>query len=332
LKTVFERRASTILHNLSSTDPDQEPVYLIPANACPVVPLALLTAGRTIEFIDIDPTSLCMDETLALERVLASSKPYVGGIVFIRTYGMHRDMTGFFEIVKAVRQEILIVDDRCAEPPEPDCGRVDSEGADIVLYSTGYAKYCDLAYGGFAHLKPDVPYAPTERMYDPEKLNEVNRLFRRHRAAALQIRLPAVDAQCSWSESKWLDTRPPETGWAEYREAMLQLKRRIGRRKAAINEIYREIIPEHLQLPEAFHTWRFQIRVPDSQKLLACIRAAGLLASDHYFPCSRLFSGQYHAETEALYADIVNLFNDDYTTEAEAEKTAGVIRRHAENL
>lgn len=54
MRTAFEARACTILYNIARTTAAAGGVFLLPADICPVVPLALLAAQREFELIDID--------------------------------------------------------------------------------------------------------------------------------------------------------------------------------------------------------------------------------------------------------------------------------------
>lgn len=53
----------------------------------------------------------------------------------------------FYTELKAINPELCIIDDRCLCKPELE--DVVPEKVDLVLFSTGYAKYVELSYGGF---------------------------------------------------------------------------------------------------------------------------------------------------------------------------------------
>ena len=158
MKIVFEARASTILFNLAAETFRTGARFLLPANVCPVVPLALLAAGRPFEFVDLDPESLCMDWTRLRERITARNKPSVAAVLYARTYGIEGDAGALFRELKALDDKLLLIDDRCGGRPEPDSALADPQGANVVLYSTGYGKYVDLGFGGFAHMHDEVAY------------------------------------------------------------------------------------------------------------------------------------------------------------------------------
>ena len=68
------------------------------------------------------------------------------------------DVTSFFNRLQLKYSDLLLFDDRCMARPEPDFNKIDSMGADVVIYSSGYGKYVDLGFGGFAHLIDSVNY------------------------------------------------------------------------------------------------------------------------------------------------------------------------------
>ena len=92
--------------------------------------------------------------------------------------------------------------------------------------------------------------------------------------------------------------------------------------KEKLNAIYRKALPKNIQLPEAYQHWRFNIMVPNKEQIMQAIFDAGLFASGHYAP-------QSHDCPVAgkLYEHVINLFNDEYYTEEQAEKTCGIINK-----
>ena len=329
-ETVFARRASAILYNLALSRGHGRGHYLLPANVCPVVPLALIKAGCGFEFIDIDPDTLCMDDRLLQARIEASDLPPVAGIVYVRTYGFERDMTTLFRQLKTYAPETCLIDDRCASRPEPAKDSADRQGADVLLYSTGYSKYVDLDIGGFAHLKQDTPYNAHEGMFVPNDLNEITALYKVRISESKPIYQDGKldETHPIRRHRNWLDTRPLDIPWDEYRLRILSERNKSDERKAAFNAVYRDIIPDHVRLPSGFHNWRFNIRVKGKEALLSRIRKAGFFAGDHYFPSALLFGGKRCPVSEKLYSEIINLFNDFRVTVYEVKEVAELVRDH----
>ena len=328
MKTVYEIRAATILYNLARGDENRDCIYLVPANTCPVVPIALLSAGRKIEFIDIDPDTLCMDQEGVWRRCLDAEAPPVGSLVFIRTYGVETDMRKFFAPLKLRFPDIIVIDDRCAARPEPEVEKVDPQGADIILYSTGYAKYCDLGFGGFAHMKKERTYQRYSLTYRPGDLAEITDIYKTNIAAGTPISTAGETPAGFWKSYAWLDTGRPKVPWSEYVRLLLEKRVLADEHKAGLNSLYTAIIPDHVRFPDLFNRWRFQIRVADKNALLRKLKEENLFASDHYFPASFLFHAKECPEAELLHRVIVNLFNDFYINREQAGQVALIVRSH----
>ncbi len=266
--TVFATRACSILYDLLVSRDDERP-FLIPANICPDVPATFLEAKRSFELIDIAEASLALDAEACLERI-----GRISGVLFARPYGRERDdVTALFRQLKELRPDLLLIDDKCL--CRPDCeGLSVSDQADATLFSTGYAKHVDLGFGGFAHVKIDVPY----RRQD---------------------------------------------GWEEHRRRTVEALRTAGEHKARLNAIYADLLPPEIQMAPELQGWRFNIRVPGSERLVESLFANGLFASRHYAAL-----GEGFPVAERLHAEVVNLFNDRYFDEDQAERTARLVLRH----
>ncbi len=331
MRTVFERRASTILFRLATATQQKGGLFLLPANVCPVVPLALLAANRDFEFIDLDPQTLCMDQSLLHRRLVAGRQPSVSGVIFVRTYGIDHDATQFFRALREARPKLLIVDDRCVCRPEPDATVLPEEGADVLLFSTGSSKQVDLGFGGFAHLGDAVPYADgAHHEYDPGDLEFITTVYKKHilQETSLYGLNDPEETKRRLAQSRWLETDSPKISWSEFVGDLLTLRNRVEQHRAEINSIYRRLIPAPLCLPSGFHQWRFQVRVADGRQLIKEIFAAGFFAGRHYFPASVLFGGSSCPVANKLHLEIVNLFNDRQISCDDAEEIARIVARY----
>lgn len=318
-RTVFERRATGILFNfLRAVEPAG--VFLMPGNVCTVVPLAFLKARRPFELVDLSPATLAIDEAQVLDR-LARRPAHYAGVIVVRPYGAVRATEKFFRRLKRLKPDLLIVDDRCLASPQFTCPS--GSAADLILYSTGYAKVVDVGWGGFGFLRRELPYARATAAYAPEALA---RLDRRSKSKV------AAQAPFRYRDSAWLDLAPPAERWETYRR---QVTGRLGpvlRHKAALNAIYAAGLPRRLQLARAFQGWRFNVRVPRKDALLERIFAAGLFASSHYAPLGGVFGGARLSVAAALHAEVVNLFNDHHVTAADARQLVCIVRAHLERF
>jgi hypothetical protein len=320
--TVFDRRAAAVLYHLLRSRPDRRP-FLVPANACPVVAWTFLAAEQPFCLIDLGA-----DLTLDRERALAlldGDPDGWGGILFVRTYGAldpaaEPGLAAFFAAARALSPGLLVIDDRCLCRPEPS-GTAITPGADVTLYSTGYAKHVDLGWGGFAHLAPQVSYRRHDGPpFEPAALEQIERRTRMVEARRARWR--------GQGPAGWLDLRAPELPWEEHAREIAPALAAADAHKERLNAIYREALPPEIQLPAAFQHWRFQIQVPRSEELVATLFDAGLFASRHYASLGGIFGDGHFPRAEALHARVVNLFNDRYFSEAQAEQAAALVRRH----
>lgn len=318
---VHERRASAILYNLLRSLPRPGRV-LLPANVCPVVPLACLKAEREIELIDIDPEILAPDADACRRRLEASPERYAG-MVYVHPYGAVRKVEGVFADLREAAPGLLVIDDRCLVAPDPDAPLV--PGADCVLYSVGYAKPVDLGSGGFARLVDEVAYARHDEPFDPAALERAEAAYEEAIASRRAI-APEV-----W-RGDWLDLRPPERSWPDLREAIEEALPRIDGHRARLNEIYRRRIPESARLGEEYEGWRFQVLTAEPDQLVDGLFAAGLFASRHYASLGGVFAEGRFPAAESLHGRIVNLFNDLYYDTEKAAATAERVARHLASL
>jgi dTDP-4-amino-4,6-dideoxygalactose transaminase len=314
-RRVYETRACTILYNLLRSAPSAAP-WLLPANVCPIVPVTFLKAGRAFEFVDLDESSLCLDPQRLLDR-LADRPGRYGGVLFVRTYGLERSFGKLFAAIRDCDAELVLVDDRCL--CRPRFGEPLPPHVDVVLYSTGYAKTVDVGFGGFAVLREGTAYRRHELPYSDQALDEVTAAYKQ----AIRRRAPMRYRDCDW-----LDARTPRTPLEEYRSLVERSAEESRERKLRINEIYTAGIPEPYRLDESFQNWRFHLRVDEKERLLSSIFTAGLFASSHYADLTPVFAEGSAPVAERFHRRVVNLFNDRYYSEEQAERTVGLVRRH----
>lgn len=309
---AFERRASTVLFNLLHSHPVEGP-FLLPANICPVVPMVFYKARRPFEFIDIAPETLCMDHDALVARWL---KPHnrPAGLVYVRTYGAVFDASDVFASIKSLSPHALIVDDRCLCPPE--FGGTLAPHTDVALYSTGYAKYVDIDYGGFGVVNDGILYARTESAFRGRDLDEMAKQYKN----ALR-----TQTGFSYTDSDWLDTTTPQETWAAYRERVEQEFIRISEMKTVTNSIYSARLPPEIQFPGTFQSWRFNIQVREKPAVLDAIRREGLFASGHYESLAGVFGSGNAPFAQTVHQHVINLFNDRYFSPDQAIKLTDLL-------
>jgi dTDP-4-amino-4,6-dideoxygalactose transaminase len=147
---LFEDRAASVLHKVLASIKNKK--FLLPLNACPIVPDTFLKADKEFEFCDINLETLCMDENLILEKITQDKT--IDGLLFVKTFGIEFDVQPLFKKIKSINKDIFIIDDMCPCIQEFDYD-IESSYADMALFSSGYSKYVDIGYGGYGFLKDD---------------------------------------------------------------------------------------------------------------------------------------------------------------------------------
>jgi hypothetical protein len=312
MKRIQAPRASAILYNLLVGRADSRP-WLLPANICPIVPITFLKARVPFEFVDISAATLRMDLDQAADLV---RRRKFGGLLYAHTYGDLSTPLDFFSAIKVHAPGTLIVDDRCLCIPDPEPIHAD---ADVILYSTGYAKLAELNFGGYAFLRDDFEYHSARLPFNPEHHEEIEKLYKQ----AIQNRERFI-----YHDSDWLQIDPPFPAWYDYSSQIrIRLSEALKRREA-LNHIYESNLPKEMQLPKNYQTWRFNIRVKNKTQVLNAIFKAGLFASSHYASLAGIMADGSAPRAESLFDEIVNLFNDEHFDEEQARKICDVILRN----
>ncbi|MFH1940566.1 MAG: hypothetical protein ABIL68_00580 [bacterium] len=312
---LFGQRAMSILYNFLRSVRNDKP-FLLPSNVCPIVPLAFLKAEKPFEFVDISLGDFCIDRRLVLERLNGEPEKY-GGILFVRSYGIESNVNPFFNQIKQIHQNILVIDDRCL--CFPNFNPPSHPSIDLILFSTGYSKCIDIEFGGFGFINPKRAYEECETQFRQECLDDLTRQYKH----AIQNRTPFF-----YLDSDWLNTSKPEMPFQEYRSWVESKIPSLKEQKRDLNSIYSENLPKEVQLDSKYQNWRFHIIVPKKTELLQKIFDEGLFASSHYASLDGIFSSTRSKSAEIVHESIVNLFNDQYFDEDRAMHMTKIINRH----
>jgi len=310
MQIVQAPRASAILHNLLKSQAKTK-TWLLPANICPIVPLTFFKAGVPIEFVDISAGTLHMDLEQAEGRL---ERGAYGGILYAHTYGEPSTPDDFFQHVKSRYPDLLVVDDRCLCLPdlEPTTGTI----ADVVLYSTGYAKIVELNFGGYGFMKEGTQYQPQDLPFNPQAYEEIENSYKQ----TIQKHRPYI-----YEDSDWLQTDADLPAWYDYRQQIEERLKTALQHRARLNRIYASHLPVKFQLPQKYQSWRFNLRLKNKDRVLKAIFSAGLFASSHYASLSGIMAPGQCVQAEILANEIINLFNDHYFDPQQAKRVCAVI-------
>ena len=162
----------------------------------------------------------------------------------------------------------------------PDLDVKDS-AADLVLYSTGERKMVNLGGGAIGFLADKWQYDEVE----------------------------VHGCDCLTNELWLLDPK----------QLYLKMDAIIAH-KEKLNTIYRALLPEAIQLPDAYQHWRFHILVPNQQEVLAALAAEGI-------PVDSAYPAQDEACVVAgnLHMLSIPLYNDKHLTPDQATRACEII-------
>lgn len=314
MKIIQAPRASAILYHLLVSQTNSLP-WLLPANICPIVPITFLKADVPFEFVDISAETLHMDLEQA-EALIKRSR--YGGLLYVHTYGEASTPKEFLANAKSFNPELLILDDRCLCIPdlEPDI----HSDADVTLYSTGYAKIVELNFGGYAYMKENLQYQPSYLPFNSKVHEELERSYKE----AVSKRRRFV-----YRDTDWLETNSNLPAWYDYRDQIESRQNSSLKQRGLLNDIYANRLPAEIQLPQAYQTWRFNIRVKNKKRIMDAILSASLFASSHYASLAGIMTEGHAPQADKLADEVINLFNDHHFSLEQAEQICGII---VENL
>ena len=98
------------------------------------------------------------------------------------------------------------MDDRCLCIPKRSFEA--HSPADVILFSTGYAKIVDLHSGGYALLRNGLTYQPANLPFNADHYVEIERTYKK----AIQERVAFA-----YHDMNWLETDATLPRWDDYR-------------------------------------------------------------------------------------------------------------------
>lgn len=281
---VIDNRAAAVLYRFLISLP-KGGKFILPVNICIVVPETFKAAGKNIEFVDIDSETLCAAESEILNLL---QKDDYQGVLLNHTYGTAYKFDDFIAKLK-FQTNLFVIEDKCLCMPET----ASTNEADLVLFSTGYAKMIELPYaGGYGFLKENIRLAKS-----PVKSLNLDT------CGVLKPEDFNIDLQDYFDDIK------------KQREKILSHKQKI-------NKIYDSHL-SLLALNSEFNNWRYNILIEDKAFFLEEIFGKQLFASSHYAPLHE--DRNKYPTAYKLFDSVINLFNDFYFTEQQARKISELI-------
>tara|TARA_Y100000768_G_scaffold388769_1_gene386994 strand:+ start:495 stop:1454 length:960 start_codon:yes stop_codon:yes gene_type:complete len=305
---IFRNRATAIIHDFIKNNEIKEK-FILPANICPIVPLVFYKNKIQVKFLDIDKKTLNICKDKVFSEIKNSS-----GILWNYTYGKETNQKNFFKDLKKMKENYLIIDDKCLCIPNTKFKK--SLYSDLEIYSTGYSKYCDMDYGGYGISKKKLELFKTKYLKSSE-----------HRLKNKIDKFISQKKKYSNKEINWLKNQKINNS-NFYIKSIEKLKNKVNTHKKKINLIYCKNIPSEIILDKKANNWRFNILVNKKEKLLKEIFCNGLFASSHFYSSSKLFKSENNTYSDILSKNVLNLFNDFRFNESNALKICEIITKH----
>lgn len=313
-------RASSIIYNFLNSNDHKKGHWIIPTNVCHFVPATVLKTGAQIELLDVDVENFCLNEELVLSKIKGNKKKY-SGIIYVRGFGVENNAISFFEEIKNIDNNLLLIDDKCLS--KPSINDYIEPFVDMALYSTGYAKYLDFNKGGFAKINDKLKYNKSIKEYDSSEEDEFSNFFRKIIFNDYKINEQELVKKIN---GNWLKTEiiNAEKYFSEINSRLLV----TSIHKEKINKIYESIIPATFKFGDSHNNWRFTILVNNKKDVMKKLQEANLFSSSHYYSLSKIFPSNSTPVWDNVYDKIINLFNDFRYTETMAKQTSEIIAKY----
>jgi len=323
MKWVFSNRASAILYNLflSYRKKDKKIEFCLPSNICPIVPSICLKAKLKFRFVDVLKTNGCIDLKKTEKIIKNIESP---GLIYVHNLGyIDKNLGSKFKRLKKIKKNIIIIDDRCSAKINFDIKKIEPK-SDVTLYSTGYAKYVEMGFGGIAYLSKDVDYCPQKLNYNKRHLNN----WVKNINYSLNNR-----KKFKYIDNNWLDTSIPKISISRFKQKIIEKQKKVEIHKSLLNEIYKTNLPKKIQAPTQLCNWRFSIFIKNKNLLIKNIFKKGLFASSHYDDVSEIFgfSGE-STNAKKFEKNIVNLFNDYRFSRDDALEVCKIVNSHYKKI
>ncbi|MHC1750267.1 MAG: hypothetical protein AB9856_18520 [Cellulosilyticaceae bacterium] len=310
MKWAIGNRAASVLYSYLMVNGLNGKRVVLPANVCYIVPITFFKAGCEVIFVDINENLGMKQQNI--HYLVEHSQ--IDIVFWIKTYGIQNELGTWYKSLKRINPRIIIIEDCCLA--RPDLSENLDESVAIQLYSTGYAKYVQLGYGGFAKMQSCYNTAQLQGDYSGEALTEIN-----HDYDMCLINKKAF----TYADTNWLDLRRTTINQKSYFKTIEEEYKKIRQHKEKLNHIYRVNLPKEIQFPKGYHDWRFNILVDNKEQILAALKINNLFASSHYPSAYTVFTNEYFPEAEKLYDHVINLFNNNCYTEQMAYETTKII-------
>jgi dTDP-4-amino-4,6-dideoxygalactose transaminase len=312
---------------------------IIPSICCETVGLAARYAGMQPIFADIDPDTLCMSPRDVAQRI----NPRTRAIVVVHLFGNYSDPAPFLELRRG-RDIVLVEDLAQAAGGKAPGGRPLGAALDCTLLSFADSKIIP-GEGGALLLNASFPDLDVEKVRDGLPEAASGRVLGQ---MALSLRNLVHGLADLWREMPELPVAASFLAVADAYRALIvrragvlpadRILAAIGGldANAAIRSEKHAAYDHHIHgagvktvlFPGGSTCWRCPVLIDDPERartVTAALRAAGIHASNHYFPLDVLFGGPPAAASRRAGLRLLNLWVDPATDENAIRAAAGIV-------
>ena len=301
---------------------------LLPSTICPSVPFAVVWAGFTPRFCDVELDTFCMSERTIREALEKGSKGAVRAAIFVYLFGKSFPAQAIAESLKA--SGIAIIEDFCQSIGT----RLPAEGlgdlGDYSILSFNEKKILKAATGGavlarrpseLARMADDykaLPERPSEERHRALGASyhlSTHGWFSKARASGFGIVLPFSEEWIASLRELFLfrlTNELDESALAAEWDGLAAERERRHRNYSLYERCFKPEVP-FVQFSPSEICWRLPLvmrTAQDARETVEFVRARGALISDHYFPVSMLFGDRSCVNAERIGACAVNLWVD----------------------
>ncbi len=312
---------------------------IIPTLCCESVALATVYAGHTPRFADISKDSLCMSQ----ETLMPLMSDKTRAVIVVHLFGIDANAQQFDELKKRYNQTLFIEDIAHAIGARNTDGLALGGALDGTLLSFANDKILP-GDGGMMLLSKNAPVGIDEILkLIPDNAATLPQPYR-----SLSLRNLVHAMADLWRVDKQVAPHKVFLPALNHYRDMIVCRGDIALPEALAHAIdtmetaretrvrhhlkYRELIHKAKVIPisQSGTSWRCPVICDDVSQMLkttAALRAAGIHASNHYFPLHLLFGVDQCPIAEDIARRIINLWVDESITDECISQTANIINQ-----
>jgi dTDP-4-amino-4,6-dideoxygalactose transaminase len=308
-----------------------EKIVAMPSLVCHSAAAAVVAAGWTPLYCDVDPRSAQVPDDEWRRAAAAGARVFL----LVHLYGNRAPTTALEEL------DGFVIEDACQALGVEGIGKL---GA-VTLFSFGHTKLLDVGHGGAVLTRDPALATQLQNAAERDREQAADADASRRDFYARKDRFVSTGDRTALAglvegEIPFIATKFDE-GYARRILELLptvpdRARRRREKWQAYVRALERTVV-EPLALTADAVPWRFVFTLPDAtrasqESTSVGLRRAGVDVSNWYLPCHWLTRSRWSAtgdlrETERFADRVFQLWLDDETTLARIEETTRAVRR-----